>query len=176
MAQADDPGWYDTLDNEVFDRLQGNVSDDVVLRVMEKVRESYDERTSLLPKKVRDEALKSVDMTLSSRDWKLWLGREVRRDGETLFEVTYDGPTQMGMLKHQSEIEGSDVYADEDADLWAVTLTCDLKKVKPDVYRWFDDNVIPDIMQEVASHSWVSRTRVMDCEREYSEEGVCYGL
>jgi hypothetical protein len=147
-----------------------------VLRVMEKVSESYDNNTSGLPLTIRNEVLKGVRLTLSSRNWNTRFGREVRRDGDTLFKATYDGPMQMGLLKHQSEIEGSDVYADKDADLWAVTFTCDVKKVEPDVYRWFDENVIPDIMQEVARHPWVSRTRVMDCEREYSEEGVCYGL
>jgi hypothetical protein len=176
LLDAEDPGWYDTLNDETFDRLQGNVGDDVVLRVMEKVHESYDNRTGYLPMTIRDEVLEGVRLALSSRDWDTWLGREVRRDGKTLFEVTYDGPMQMGLLKHQSEIEDGDVYADKDADLWAVTLTCDVAKVEPDVYRWFDENVIPDVMQEVARHPWVSRTRVMDCEREYSEEGVCYGL
>jgi hypothetical protein len=82
----------------------------------------------------------------------------------------------MGMLKHQSKAEAGDVWKDSDAELPCVVLSVEIDKCSPSVYRWFDNKVIPDIVENIAKHDWVSRFRLMDCEREVSEEGVCYDL
>ena len=124
----------------------------------------------------RYDILSDVTMAMPSSDMETRWGRKVMLNDRAVFEVSASGPDKMKMLKHQSEVESGEMFVDDDEKYWTLTIRCEVDGLKPSLYRWFDESVVPDIMQEVAKHDWVERTRVMDCEKEYSESGVCFNL
>jgi len=120
-----------------------------------------------------------VDLVPPSVDPDFAFSDRVVLDGDNIFKARASGPKRMGLLKHPSEIDDAEsdgVWDDKDADLWALTLTLDVKQLPPVLYRFYDNNVIPEIQENVSKHDWVTRSRVMDCSKEIAEEGVCYDV
>jgi hypothetical protein len=120
-----------------------------------------------------------VDVTPPSVDDHSWYDHKVETDDGMIFKGRAGTPSRMGLLKHPSEVDDPDVdgiWDDKDADLWAMTLTVEVDSVTPTLFRFFDNNVIPDIKEACAKHGWVQRTRVMDCSKEMMEEGACYDV
>ena len=173
MVEGD---WYETINEGEYERLLGQVSGSLSVHHFVKETEKFSNSTGMFLREIRDDVLEDVSLVAPASDMSTWLGRRVKFDDRTIFSVRTDSMKKMGMLKHQSEVEGLDVWEDKDDEQWAVMMTAKVDKVKPSTYRWFDEEVIPHIMDNMARHEYVTRTRVMDCEREYSEEGVCYDL
>jgi len=137
---------------------------------------NYDNNRYGFNRRFRDAVMRDIDMVMPGSDMSNFLGRKVQIDNETVFEVSASGPEKMRKLKHQSEVEIGDMYEDDETEYWTLTLRCQVNGLKPSLYRWFDNTVIPKVMSEVARHDWVNQVRVMDCEKEYSEEGVCFDI
>lgn len=125
---------------------------------------------------LRSDVVRPVTMAMPGSDMVQRWGKKVQIDNKTIFKISMDGPEKMRKLKHQSEVESGEMFEDDDTQYWAVTMRVEVKGCKPSLYRWFDDNVVPELMANMAQHERVSQTRVMDCEKEYAESGVCFDL
>jgi hypothetical protein len=167
------------VEDETYEQLKGIDSDDMMVCHAPKTSESPKRKAGSFTAEFRRDVTYDIDMVVPGSDMRVSLNKRVKDNGRTVFSIKSGGPTSMGLLKHPSKVEDSgsgDIWEDREADMWAVTLTCKVNEVDPTVYRWFDNEVIPEIKAEAATHDWVERTRVMDCSKEMTEEGACYDV
>lgn len=102
--------------------------------------------------------------------------RRYERDSQHVIKTDVSGPVRMGLLKHKTEASPDDMWADEDADMWAMTLTVSIQGVNEQELDEIDTRVSDHLYRKAAGHEWVQRVRVMDCEKHVTEKGVCYDL
>jgi len=169
-------GGEERISEEQYDFLKDKDPAGIRLIHYQDVKDNYESNEYSFNNALRRRVLSDVDTAMPGSDMKDWLGRKVKLDDRTIFSVDASGPERMRMLRHQTEIDDGEMYEDDDTEYWTVTLRCKVNGLKPSLYRWFDDTVIPDLMREVSDNDWVWRTRVLDCEKEYSESGVCFAL
>jgi len=152
--------------------------DDLGMRIVytERDEEVYSNKLYGFGRRLKDDVMEGVDMTSGLSEGRDWLGYEVHVDDETIFSVGNKKPKNMGLIKGGEVPDGESVWIAEDAELPAVILTVDITDVSPRVYRWFNETVIPDIVENIKEHPWVCDKRTLSCDKEYSESGACYRL
>jgi len=167
---------FKTTDKRMYDMLVGRTRDGVSAHHYQSETEIHEKGGHDFSRQFRQDVVSGVEIGNENLGIEKRFGRKGQIDNVTVFKANGTGVSFMGMLKHPSDVEGDDVWEDKEANIAAVTLNIEVNDVSPTVYRWFDNKVIPEIVDNVATHEWVSRHRVMDCEREVSEQGVCYDL
>lgn len=86
------------------------------------------------------------------------------------------GPKTMGLLKHQSDAMPDDMWEDEDAELWCVTLNVSLGPVGKELLDKLSEEYIGYIVKELATKDWCERVRWNQCVETQKKEGVCYDV
>jgi hypothetical protein len=173
------PSGVERIDKEVADVLKDAEGEDLMVAERTEDTEYHKNDSYDFKRAFKRDVFDDVDVTPPSVDNHSWYSHKVETDDGIIFKARAGTPSRMGLLKHPSEVEDPDsdgIWEDQDADLWALTLTVEVDGVTPTLFRFFDSTVIPSIKQECATHDWVQRTRVMDCSKEMTEEGACYDV
>lgn len=168
--------WWEKISKDAYQRLDGVVGGSVSAHHFVKETESYDNSKYLLATDLKSDVCDGVKMANENLGIEKSWGKKAKVNDRSVFKVRDAGVSHMGMLKHQSEAESGDMWEDEDRELPAAKLIVEIDSVPPSIYKWFDDKVVPEIVDNVATHDWVSQFRLLNCEREVTEEGVCYDL
>ena len=173
------PSGVRQIDEDVAEVLRDAEGENLMVAHRVEESECHKEGAYDFKRRFKDSVFEGIDVTPPSVDDQSWYNSKVETDTGVIFKGRADTPSRMGLLKHPSEVEDPDtdgVWEDKDADLWAMTLTLKVDSVSPTLFRFFDNQVIPDIKEACAKNDWVQRTRVMDCSKEMTEEGACYDV
>lgn len=100
-------------------------------------------------------------------DWVL-----CNEDGDTTFRI-YSYVEKMPLLKHQQEMSEDDPYVDEDEELTVVKFKIRVKNVTREDLEVIDSEFIEPFVTDFGRNSEISRVRIVDCEQETKEKGVC---
>lgn len=164
------------INDDQFERLKAAGVDDMRLIEYDEVNEMHENSKGMFGVALRDRVVEGVDLDSGISGADTWFNRRVRVDDEKIFDVTYHKVTNMGIIKGGKVPDGESVWIDEDAEIPAVVLRIQIEDVTPTQYRWFNESVIPDIVENIKDDDWVADKRTLDCEKEYSESGSCYRL
>jgi len=164
------------IDSDQYEHLSKHDPDGMRLIHYTEESETYKYGSYRFKRSMLNDCLSDVDMVMPDSDMRSTFGRRVKRDGDTIFKASSKDFKRMRELKHPTEVEEGDMFKDDDTEYWAVVFQCDVKGLKPSTYRWFDNRVIPAIIKSIYSHDAVRFASMLDCEKEYSESGVCFNL
>jgi len=173
------PSGVERVDKEAADVLKAAEGEQLMVAKRTEEREYHKNDSYDFKRTFKRSIFDEVDPTPPSVEDHSWYDHKVETDDGVIFKARAGTPTRMGLLKHPSAIEDADsdsIWRNEDADMWAMTLTVEVDSVTPTLFRYFDRTVVPHIKGECATHHWVARTRVMDCSKEMTEEGACYDV
>lgn len=171
------PGFEKKIEEEEFKKLQERdlgdmrVEYDPEVKADKKhVKSDYNVRKIFLNRNFED-----VDPVFENLEKKsLGHGYE-NEDGDTVVNIR-TSMEDMGMLKHPSEIEGEDIWEDEDANMQAVKFRITIKRVDENMLDVITNRFVEPFIKNLRNDEDLGRVRVMDCKVKTTEEGACYRI
>lgn len=138
--------------------------------------ERFENGTSRFGRQLRREVTSGIDMISGVPDGEMRYGRKVMLGDDAVFAVEHHNTKNMGLIKGGEVPDGESVWIDEDMEIPAVILRIEINDATPSQYRWFNESVIPEVVEAIKEHEWVADKRTLSCDKEYSETGACYRL
>jgi len=171
-----DGDWYSEIDEDEYERLKHSLDGNVTAHEFVENREEHKHGGYDFSKGLARDILRDVNTAPESQGVESTFTQRAKKDGETVFRVRNSNPELKPMLEKKGENNDEVSWPDNGPEYWTVGLTLSVNKVKPSLYRHYDDNAIPNAILQATSHDAVDKVRVFDCEREYSESGVCHDI
>lgn len=164
------------LSEDEYEALQEAGVEDVRLIHYVDEDEQFEHRVGRFGRRLRRDVIGDVDMASGIPEAEKFWGNKVKIGDDEVFAVEHQATKNMGLIKGGEVPDGESVWIDEDMEIPAVILRFEIDGVTPSQYRWFNDNVIPEVIEEIKEHEWVADKRTLSCDKEYSETGACYRL
>jgi len=169
-------GWNKRIGEDEFERLAEMDTGDVHVTHYVKESESWQNGTYQIRDPVRGHVRDALPDDVNGGFSRSYGFQDWSADNDATISFGRPSFTTMGMLKHPSEITADEMWEDEEAEQWVVTLTVEAEDVTASQLKWVNKSIFEKVPEIMAGHDHIRRVRFTDCREERSKEGVCYGV
>lgn len=165
-------------EDEVWDALQSSVENQDILIEREVTDDGYMYSTGKLSRSILDDVVDNVgfsDVDIGDYEYSSFGSKWRDDDGDMLVSI-YKYTDTLGLIKHLENIDPDDPWEDEDAELYAVKYRVKYIEANEDQVKEVDEKIVEPFYRELSKLDCIGRVRMLDCEVETKEKGVCFNI
>lgn len=166
-----------TLWTADYSDLPRSDTGDVTVRVDRKTERVHKYDTDkIIDDRVADKLKDTVQRLGDELGFRYWNYNLKDDDHNVKVRTTMSGFSRMGLIHHKPDVEQGMVWEDEDAGLWAFTITVKCEDTSENTIFMTDSNLIDHMVGWLNEQDWVMTARKRACEVEQTERGDCYNV
>ena len=162
------------ITEDLYERMANKDTGELIVRKVTETETNYSWGVNKAAKNTFGDTFEELECMQEGKYETTLFGVGIKEpDGDNLCSV-YRSLEHVPMLKHQSEIDGEDVYVDESESYYAIQLRFRMNGVTEETAEEVTDEFVEPAIKGVAKHPLVQKIRVMDCETKKTEKGACF--